>query len=329
MSEVRKFTKRLSKPGTAAEVRQSVSEAVKTPVDLVEQPKIIEPLDYETVVFQRKAQIHSDPHRDLLLCPVDDVSESQIARQRRTVVPSVPQNAEREARSLFAKECIKMYNTDWHVINYKYEAYSGDFRMLPSKGLKTDKLPAHVFEIDEDAKDEDTSSLCSQRGGIMKQGWLQKANINSSLSVSMRVFKRRYFYLSQLPDGSYILNSYKDEKNCKDTKGSIYLDSCIDVIQSPKMRRNGFELKMQDRYSHFLAADSEAEMEDWVITLKQALQSNAETSSQDRRNGAETLDCSLDDDTSSQGKGESLLESLGRSLHPELTKYARLSLIHI
>uniref|UniRef100_A0A3Q1ATQ0 Dedicator of cytokinesis 11 n=1 Tax=Amphiprion ocellaris TaxID=80972 RepID=A0A3Q1ATQ0_AMPOC len=318
MSEVRKFTKRLSKPGTAAEVRQSVSEAVRTTVDL-EQPKIIEPLDYEAVVFQRKAQIHSDPHRDLLLCPVDDVSESHISRQRRTVVPSVPQNAEREARSLFAKECIKMYNTDWHVINYKYEAYSGDFRMLPSKGLKTDKLPAHVFEIDEDAKDEDSSSLCSQRGGIMKQGWLQKANINSSLSVSMRVFKRRYFYLSQLPDGSYILNSYKDEKNCKETKGSIYLDSCIDVIQSPRMRRNGFELKMQDRYSHFLAADSEAEMEDWVATLKQALQSSTEAG-QDRRNGTESLDY---EDTASQGKGESLLESLGRNLSTELVKYTR------
>uniref|UniRef100_A0A3B3XUS6 Dedicator of cytokinesis 11 n=1 Tax=Poecilia mexicana TaxID=48701 RepID=A0A3B3XUS6_9TELE len=285
MSEVRKFTKRLSKPGTAAEVRQSVSEAVRSTVDLV-QPKIIEPLDYEAVVFQRKAQIHSDPHRDLLLCPADD---SQISRQRRTVVPSVPQNAEQEARSLFAKECIKMYNTDWHAINYKYEAYSGDFRMLPSKGLKTDKLPTHVFEIDEDAKDEDTASLCSQRGGILKQGWLQKANINSSLSVSMRVFKRRYFYLSQLPDGSYILNSYKDEKNCKETKGSIYLDSCIDVVQSPKMRRNGFELKMQDRYSHFLAADSEAEMEDWVSTLKQALQSASEAVP-DKRNGAEPLD---------------------------------------
>ncbi|KAM3591225.1 uncharacterized protein V6R79_024850 [Siganus canaliculatus] len=322
MSEVRKFTKRLSKPGTAAEVRQSVSEAVRSSVDLVEQPKIIEPLDYEAVVFQRKAQIHSDPHRDLLLCPVDDVSEAQISRQRRTVVLSVPQNAEREARSLFAKECIKMYNTDWHVINYKYEAYSGDFRMLPSKGLKTDKLPAHVFEIDEDAKDEDSASLCSQRGGIMKQGWLQKANINSSLSVSMRVFKRRYFYLSQLPDGSYILNSYKDEKNCKDTKGSIYLDSCIDVVQSPKIRRHGFELKMQDRFSHFLAADSEAEVEEWVATLKLALQGSSEAS-QDRRNGSETLDCALDDDTASQGKGESLLESLGRSLHPELMKYAR------
>lgn len=58
------------------------------------------------------------------------------------------------------------------------------------------------------------------------------------------------------------------------------------------MRRNGFELKMQDRYSHFLAADSETEMEEWVITLRQALQSTTEAS-QDRRNGAEMLDCSL------------------------------------
>uniref|UniRef100_A0A8B9LHQ9 Dedicator of cytokinesis 11 n=1 Tax=Astyanax mexicanus TaxID=7994 RepID=A0A8B9LHQ9_ASTMX len=307
MSEVRKFTKRLSKPGTAAELRQSVSEAVRSSV-IVEQTKIIEPLDYENVVFQRKAQIHSDPQRDLLLWPADDVS--QIERQRRTTISSVPQNAENEAKSLFAKECIKMYNTDWNVINYNYEAYSGCFRMLPCKGSKAEKLPSHVFEVDEG--EEDSSSLCSQKGGVMKQGWLQKANINSSLSVSMKVFKRRYFYLSQLPDGSYILNSYKDEKNCKDTKGSIYLDSCIDVVQCPKMRRNGFELKMQERYSHYLAADSEAEMEDWVNTLKLHIISIF------------SLYVSpLDEDTVSQGKPESVVENFGRSLHPELMKYAR------
>lgn len=35
------------------------------------------------------------------------VQESQISRQRRTIVPSVPQNAEREARNLFAKEVLR------------------------------------------------------------------------------------------------------------------------------------------------------------------------------------------------------------------------------
>lgn len=54
-----------------------------------EQPKIIEPLDYEAVVFQRKAQIHSDPHRDLLLCPVDDVSVSLLLHLFPTL-PSGP-----------------------------------------------------------------------------------------------------------------------------------------------------------------------------------------------------------------------------------------------
>lgn len=62
------------------------------------------------------------------------------------------------------------------------------------------------------------------------------------------------------------------------------------------MRRNGFELKMQDRYSHFLAADTDAEMEEWVATLKQALQGSSEAS-QDRRNGSEALDCSLGEST--------------------------------
>lgn len=37
--------------------------------------------------------------------------ESQISRQRRTVVPSVPQNAEKEARSLFAKEVLSLLSS--------------------------------------------------------------------------------------------------------------------------------------------------------------------------------------------------------------------------
>ncbi len=40
MSEVRKFTKRLSKPGTAAELRQSVSAAVRTSIAVVSNSKV-------------------------------------------------------------------------------------------------------------------------------------------------------------------------------------------------------------------------------------------------------------------------------------------------
>lgn len=53
---------------------------------------------------------------------------------------------------------------------------------------------------------QDSASLCSQRGGIMKQGWLQKANINSSLSVSMRVSHHESYCLLFIQHNSYKWN---------------------------------------------------------------------------------------------------------------------------
>ncbi|XP_070807881.1 dedicator of cytokinesis protein 11-like [Pituophis catenifer annectens] len=253
--------------------------------------------------------------------PMEDASLSVINRQRRTLRSSVPEDALKKAQSLFVQECIKAYSSDWHVVNYKYDEYSGDFRMLPCKSFRPEKVPSHVFETDEDFdKDEDTSSLCSQKGGVIRQGWLYKANVNSTITVTMKVFKRRYFYLTQLPDGSYILNSYKDEKISKESKGCIFLDSCIDVVQCPKMRRNAFELKMLDKYSHYLAAETESEMGDWLATLRKVIQANTEGLGPEKKEAAEFMP---DDDSSSHGKLENILESLGRSLHPELMKYGR------
>uniref|UniRef100_A0A8C3KBP3 Dedicator of cytokinesis 11 n=1 Tax=Calidris pygmaea TaxID=425635 RepID=A0A8C3KBP3_9CHAR len=254
-----------------------------------EKTKVVEPLDYENVILQRKVQIYSDPLRDLLIFPIEDVSVI-ISRQRRTVQSTVPEDALKKAQSLFVKECIKTYSSDWHVVNYKYEEYSGDFRMLPCKSFRPDKIPSHVFEIDEDfEKDEDSSSLCSQKGGVIKQGWLHKANVNSTITVTMKVFKRRYFYLSQLTDGSYILNSYKDEKISKESKGCIFLDACNDVVQCPKMRRYAFELKTIDKYSHYLAAETEQEMEEWLVTLRKIIQSNTESLVQEKKDTVESV----------------------------------------
>ncbi|XP_054864574.1 dedicator of cytokinesis protein 9 isoform X2 [Amphiprion ocellaris] len=256
------------------------------PTTALVKPKIIEPLDYENVILQRKTQIISDVLRDMLQFPTDDFQISTLQRQGRTLFSTVPETAEKEAHSLFVQECIKTYKSDWHVVNYKYEEYSGDFRQLPNKVLRPEKLAPHLFEVDEDVeKDEDTASLGSQKGGVSKHGWLYKGNMNSAISVTMRSFKRRYFHLAQLGDGSYNLNFYKDENTSKEPKGTIFLDSCMGVVQNSKVRRFAFELKMQDKSTFLLAADSEAEMDEWISTLNKILHSSFEHAMQEKRNG--------------------------------------------
>nr|XP_056718159.1 dedicator of cytokinesis protein 9 isoform X1 [Euleptes europaea] len=280
------------------------------------KPKLIEPIDYENVIVQKKTQILNDALREMLLFPYDDFQTAVLARQRQYVCSTIPDNAEKEAHSLFVTECIKTYNSDWHVVSYKYEDYSGEFRQLPNKGTKLEKLPVHVYEVDEEAdKDEDAASLGSQKGGITKQGWLYKGNMNSAISVTMRSFKRRFFHLLQLGDGSYNLNFYKDEKISKEPKGSIFLDSCMGVVQNNKVRRFAFELKMQDKSSYLLAADSETEMEEWITTLNKILQLNFEAAMQEKRNG----DPHEDDE---QSKMDSFSSSLDGYL-PEIAKASR------
>uniref|UniRef100_A0A8C0Z538 Dedicator of cytokinesis 9 n=1 Tax=Canis lupus familiaris TaxID=9615 RepID=A0A8C0Z538_CANLF len=314
-AETRKFTRALSKPGTAAELRQSVSEVVRGSV-LLAKPKLIEPLDYENVIVQKKTQILNDCLREMLLFPYDDFQTATLRRQGRYMCSTVPADAEEEAQSLFVTECIKTYNSDWHLVNYKFEDYSGEFRQLPNKVAKLDKLPVHVYEVDEEVdKDEDAASLGSQKGGITKHGWLYKGNMNSAISVTMRSFKRRFFHLLQLGDGSYNLNFYKDEKISKEPKGSIFLDSCMGVVQNNKVRRFAFELKMQDKSSYLLAADSEAEMEEWITILNKILQLNFEAAMQEKRNGDSHED---DEQSKFEGSGSGLDSYL-----PELAKSTR------
>ncbi|XP_014856856.1 PREDICTED: dedicator of cytokinesis protein 9 isoform X19 [Poecilia mexicana] len=325
--ETRKFTRGLSKPGTAAELRQSVSEVVRTSV-LVVKPKVIEPLDYENVLVQRKTQILSDVLRDMLQFPLEDFEISTLRRQGRTLYPTVPENAEREAQSLFVQECIKTYKSDWHVVNYKYEDYSGDFRQLPNKVPRPEKLAVHVFEVDEDVdKEEDTASLGSQKGGISKHGWLYKGNMNSAISVTMRSFKRRYFHLTQLGDGSYNLNFYKDEKISKEPKGTIFLDSCMGVVQNNKVRRFAFELKMQDKSTYLLAAESEAEMEDWINMLNKILHSSFEIAMQEKRNGDIHDDDDLGKSDSSSGSLDSFQST--RDIESRMRSETRLKLFTV
>lgn len=57
------------------------------------------------------------------------------------------------------------------------------------------------------------------------------------------------------------------------------------LLQNNKVRRFAFELKMQDKSTYLLAADSEAEMDDWINTLNKILHNSFEVAMQEKRNG--------------------------------------------
>ncbi|XP_071453557.1 dedicator of cytokinesis protein 9 [Hetaerina americana] len=297
----RKFTKALGKPGMAAQLRETVSQVVReTAVQC--KPVQVEPLDFETFVLKNKTVLQNDPQRELLLYPADDVSQVVLPRKYRTLGNNVPsEESELAGCGLLIRECVKSYSSNWNIIHYKYSAYSGSYLSLP-KVLKYEDLNDEVYEVDSDI--DPTTEVCClpvDQDAVSKQGVLlgaqeaeaavahspvqhslselplssrPRASRSSSLSPSifphmggmMRSFKRRHCLLRREPDGTHALRLYKDE-NRSEVKATIVIDLCSAVVQNPSKGPLCFEILSSAGGSLTLAAESDAEMHDWISKL--------------------------------------------------------------
>uniref|UniRef100_A0A3B3YN94 Dedicator of cytokinesis C/D N-terminal domain-containing protein n=1 Tax=Poecilia mexicana TaxID=48701 RepID=A0A3B3YN94_9TELE len=199
-----------------------------------EKPKLIDPLDYEAVISELWEELKEDPLRELLLFPDNDFSVSE-SFQRRTLNSTVPEGAELQAECLLVRQACKYYNSELNVVQFKYDDYAGDYRLLPRKLYKPEKLPSHSFEIDYEDVDKDENLLAARQRLYQLRHCIKYKFLNyyfkTYFFVFVQSFKRRYFQLTQLTDNSYIMNFYKDEKISKEPKGCIFLDSCTGVVQ--------------------------------------------------------------------------------------------------
>uniref|UniRef100_A0A673ATT3 Dedicator of cytokinesis 10 n=1 Tax=Sphaeramia orbicularis TaxID=375764 RepID=A0A673ATT3_9TELE len=88
---------------------------------LKEKPKLIDPLDYEAVIAELGDELKEDPLRDLLLFPDNDFSV-RVA--------------------LFA---CKYYNSELNVVQFKYDDYAGDYRLLPRRYFQLTQLTDNSY----------------------------------------------------------------------------------------------------------------------------------------------------------------------------------------
>ncbi|XP_075992073.1 dedicator of cytokinesis protein Ziz isoform X1 [Anticarsia gemmatalis] len=280
-------------------------------------------LDFEQYIQENKTLLLNDPLRDILLYPTDDVSSVVLPRRWRTVTTAVPDVRTAASTPLLTRQALLSYASSWNLIHYKFSNYSGTYLNLPRP--VENKFPEEVYDIDADTEsDNETQAakldLGTKEGHLLKGPEIGSDRIFSNLAS--KSFKKRYCSMVREADGTYILEVYKDEKKT-DTKLTIVMDFCSDVVRNPKRGRFCFELRMAGGKGYTFSADNEEEMNDWITAFNAALKKNHD--SQESHQNDEVLDKDADVSLTAEPPPPTYgtLKGLEHSMNPLLMRYSR------
>ncbi|CAG9099870.1 unnamed protein product [Plutella xylostella] len=281
-------------------------------------------LDFETYITENRTFLLNDPLRDILLYPADDVSSVVLPRRWRTVTTAVPDVRTASTCPLLTRQALLSYASSWNLVHYKYSSYSGTYLNLPR--TIDNKLPEEVYDIDAETEGENDAQAAKIDIGT-KEGYLLKGpEIGSDRifsNLASKSFKKRYCCMVKETDGTYILEVYKDDKKT-DTKLTVVMDFCSEVVKNPKRGRFCFELRMSGGKGYTFSTDTEEEMNEWISVFTAALkkgQDNQESQQNDEAIDKADEDVSLTAEPPPATYGT--LKGLEHSMNPLLMRYSR------
>lgn len=99
---------------------------------------------------------------------------------------------------LLTRQALQTYESNHHIVHYKYSAFGGSCHDLPKSNLISEEFRDEVYEVDADVDRIDEEMTKSQADTITKQGYLLKGPETSSdrvfANIGSKSFKRRFVF---------------------------------------------------------------------------------------------------------------------------------------
>ncbi|XP_069460332.1 dedicator of cytokinesis protein 6 isoform X2 [Ambystoma mexicanum] len=185
--------------------------------------EVVDPVDFEDYLMSHPPASESEPLRELIDFPADDIEVIHEPRECRTLESGIPEEGKLDAR---VRDALQVYTDDWVIVQRKYQILSTVYNPNTAERQRDRQrgLSRQVYEVDEAAED---------RGSQEESDDL----------------KRRSVSLDDTPRGSWASSIFDLKNSTADSLLPLLLDrTAIEEID----RRNE-ELRKENRHQEILA----------------------------------------------------------------------------